>query len=218
MPTRAPVEKLNRYMVNPADQIAVAIEYLRARDPVMAEIIERVGKCEIRSEPDLFTALVRAIISQQISTSAARSIYGRVMALRRSGETIAEALCRATPDELRAAGVSPQKMRYLKDLALKAVSGVIRLDAIERLSNEEIIRELTQVKGVGVWTVQMLLIFSLGRLNVLPADDLGVRTAIKRLYKKRSVPKPRQLAKFHKLWQPYASIASWYCWRSLELE
>jgi DNA-3-methyladenine glycosylase II len=118
---------------------------------------------------------------------------------------------------LRAAGVSPQKAGYLKDLAAKTMFGSVQLHGIKRRSDEEIISELTKVKGIGRWTVQMLLIFSLGRLDVFPADDLGIRTAIKQLYRKRFLPKARQLEKVRKLWHPYASIACWYCWRSLDL-
>lgn len=122
-------------------------------------------------------------------------------------------------EELRAAGLSAQKARYLRDLAEKVTSGTVGLERLEKLSNDEIVAELTQVKGIGVWTVQMLLIFSLGRLDVFPGADLGIRTAIQRLYRKRALPtKPGQLRRFEKLWQPYASIASWYCWRSLEFD
>ena len=128
-------------------------------------------------------------------------------------------LARLNLEELRAVGVSPQKARYLLDLATKVSSGVVCLERIPEMSNEEIIVALTQVKGIGVWTVQMLLIFSLGRLDVFPGGDLGIRTAIQRLYRKRTLPtKPAHLRKYEKLWQPYASIASWYCWRSLEFD
>jgi DNA-3-methyladenine glycosylase II len=126
-------------------------------------------------------------------------------------------LHRLSPEELRGAGLSLQKARYLRDLAEKIANKSVRIEGIHTRTNEEIIAELTQVKGIGVWTVQMLLIFSLGRLDVFPGADLGIRTAIQRLYRKRQLPKAKQLKKFEKLWQPYASIASWYCWRSLEL-
>jgi DNA-3-methyladenine glycosylase II len=132
---------------------------------------------------------------------------------------VLEGLVAMDATDLRAVGVSPQKARYLMDLAAKVSSGAVKLGRVEELSNEEVIAELTQVKGIGVWTVQMLLIFSLDRLDVFPGADLGIRTAIQRLYRKRSLPtKPTQLRKYEKLWQPYASIASWYCWRSLEFE
>lgn len=200
-------------------EVAAGIEYLRARDPVLREIIERVGGFALKKEADVFTALVRAIVSQQISTGAARSIYGRLCERVGGEKKLLTGLVALTSDELRAAGISTQKARYLRDLAEKVASGTVALTGMQELSNERIVAELTQVKGIGVWTVQMLLIFSLGRLDVFPGADLGIRTAIQRLYRRRSLPtKPKQLRKFEKLWQPYASIASWYCWRSLEFE
>lgn len=199
------------------EKVAAGIDYLRERDPVLRAVIERVGDFGLKRERDIFTALVRAIISQQISTGAARSIYGRLCEKAGGEAGLLAALAKLETEELRRVGVSPQKAAYLRDLAEKVSSGVVRLEGVEELSNEEVIAQLTQVKGIGVWTVQMLLIFSLGRLDVFPGGDLGIRTAIQRLYRKRVLPtKPGQLRKYEKLWQPYASIASWYCWRSLE--
>jgi DNA-3-methyladenine glycosylase II len=203
----------------PGANIAEAIVYLRGRDPVLAAVIDRVGPFALQPDPDIFKSLVRAIIAQQISTSAARSIYKRLISLAGAEERLLSALARLSAEELRAAGVSPQKARYLRDLAEKVSIGTVKLETIAARTNDEIIAELTQIKGVGVWTAQMLLIFSLGRLDVFPGDDLGIRTAIKRLYRKRALPtKPAQLRKFERLWQPYASVASWYCWRSLEFD
>lgn len=200
-------------------EVAAGIEYLRTRDPVLREIIGRVGDFALKRERDVFTALVRAIVSQQISTGAARSIYGRLCERAGGEENLLAGLMELSAEELRAAGLSAQKARYLRDLAEKVTSGTVALERIGKLSNDEIVAELTQVKGIGVWTVQMLLIFSLGRLDVFPGADLGIRTAIQRLYRKRALPtKPGQLRRFEKLWQPYASIASWYCWRSLEFD
>ena len=198
-------------------EVAAGIAYLRDRDPVLREIIERVGEFKLQREPHIFTALVSAIISQQISTGAARSIYRRLCERVGGEANLLEGLNGLNVEELRAVGVSPQKARYLLDLATKVASGEVLLERVSEMTNEEVIAELTKIKGVGVWTVQMLLIFSLGRLDVFPGGDLGIRTAIQRLYRKRKLPtKPAQLRKFEKLWQPYASIASWYCWRSLE--
>lgn len=200
-------------------RIAAGIEYLRERDPVLREIIDRVGQFGMRRERDVFTALVRAIISQQISTGAARSIYGRLCEKVGGEGNLLAGLVQLEVTELRSVGVSPQKAKYLRDLAEKVSTGVVPLDRVDELSNDEVIAQLTQVNGIGVWTVHMLLIFSLGRLDVFPGGDLGIRTAIKRLYRKRTLPtKPGQLKRYEKLWQPYASIASWYCWRSLEFE
>jgi DNA-3-methyladenine glycosylase II len=200
-------------------EISKGIAYLRSRDPVIGAVIDRVGPFALKPEPDLFKALVRAIIAQQISTGAARSIYKRVTELTGGEERLLQGLAGSTMEKLREAGISSQKGKYLLDLAVKVSSGTVKLERIPDLTNEEIIAELTQVKGIGVWTVHMLLIFSLGRLDVFPAGDFGVRSAIQRLYRKRTLPtKPTHLRRFQKLWQPYASIASWYCWRSLEFE
>lgn len=197
--------------------VAAGIEYLRGRDPVLKEVIDRVGEFALNREPDVFTALVRAIISQQISTGAARAIYRRLCEASGGETRLLQGLLTLSSGELRTIGVSPQKSRYLQDLAAKVASRAVLLDRMEHLSNDEALDHLTQVKGIGVWTVQMLLIFSLGRLNVFPGGDLGIRTAIQRLYRKRTLPtRPAQLRRYEKLWQPYASIASWYCWRSLE--
>jgi DNA-3-methyladenine glycosylase II len=200
------------------NEVTRGVEFLRSRDPVLAQVIERTGPFALKPEKDVFKSLVRAIIAQQISTGAARSIYGKLLSAAGGEDRLIEDLQRLTPEEFRSAGVSPQKQRYLRDLAQKVAAGQVRIEAVQSMSNDEAIAELTQVVGVGKWTVQMLLIFSLGRLDVFPADDLGIRTAIKRLYRKRLLTKARHLSKFEKLWQPYASIASWYCWRSLELK
>jgi DNA-3-methyladenine glycosylase II len=184
---------------------------------VMAAVIKRAGSFQVQLEADLFKAIVRAIISQQISTSAARSIFKRLCEAA-GDRPLLEAMQGMSVEQFRAAGISPQKAGYLRDLASKVHAQEVRLPILPTLENDEVIEELIRVKGIGRWTVQMLLIFSLGRLNVFPGDDLGVRTAIKRLYHKRALPGPRQLKKFGKLWQPYASIAAWYCWRSLEFK
>ncbi|HEX7861686.1 MAG TPA: DNA-3-methyladenine glycosylase [Verrucomicrobiae bacterium] len=199
--------------------ILAGIEYLRGRDAILAAVIDRTGEFRLKRKRNIFVALVSAIVSQQISTGAARSIYRRLCERAGGEKGLLDCLLKSTPEELRSVGLSPQKQRYLRDLAEKVANGEVHLDALNKLSNEEIIAELTKIKGIGLWTVQMLLIFSLGRLDVFPGGDLGVRTAIRRLYRKRSLPtKPAQLRKYEKLWQPYGSIASWYCWRSLELK
>ncbi len=198
------------------DEIARGIAHLRQCDPILSEVIDRAGPFVLEPEKDLFKSLVRAIISQQISTAAARSIYRRLLDTAGGEGQLLPGLQRLTLGELRQAGLSPQKQRYLRDLAEKVADQRVRLGDVPQMTNEEAIAELTQVIGIGKWTVQMLLIFSLGRLDVFPVDDLGVRTAIKKLYRKRVLPKAKQLSKFEKRWQPYASIASWYCWRSLD--
>jgi len=208
----------NAEVVEALAEVARGIELLRERDAVLAAVMDRAGPFVIEPEKDLFKSLVRAIIAQQISTGAARSIYGKLVAAVGGEARLIAGLQKLSLEELRAAGLSAQKQRYLRDLAQKVAAGTVRIHAVSGMSNEEAIAELTQVVGVGKWTVQMLLIFSLGRLDVFPGDDLGVRTAIRRLYRKRALPKAKQLGRYEKLWQPYASIASWYCWRSLEFK
>lgn len=201
-----------------AAEIARGVAHLVQRDEVMARLIEQVGAFEIKLEADYFTAVVRSIVAQQISTSAARSIYKRLLDASGGTGKLLEEILKFSIPELRALGLSPQKAAYLKDLAEKSRDGIVEWSKMNQLSNDQIIAELTQVKGIGKWTAQMFLIFSLGRLDVFPADDLGVRTAIKNLYRKRTLPKPKQLKRWEKLWHPYSSIASWYCWRSFDLK
>ena len=199
---------------------ADSIRHLRRVDPVLAAIIDRVGPCRLepRREGTHFDALVRSIVYQQLSGKAASTILGRVHGLYGNrSPTPAELL--ATPDEtLRAAGLSRQKLSYLKDLAAKVESGVVPLaaDAIDHLTDSEIIERLVTVKGIGRWTVHMFLIFRLGRPDVLPELDLGIQNAIKRAYRMRKQPGPKDVLRIGKSWTPHASVASWYLWRSLE--
>ena len=194
-----------------------AVSYLRRRDSVLRNVIDRVGPCRIKLQRDRFGGLVRAVVSQQISGSAARSILARFGELVGPEGFTPEAILRLTPVKMRTAGVSPQKAGYILDLAEKVHAGTGRLSRAGRFSDEEIITDLTQVKGIGVWTAQMFLMFSLGRLDVLPHGDLGVRAAIKKLYQLQDLPDRDTCHRIAEPWRPYASVASWYCWRSLEL-
>jgi len=197
-----------------------SIRHLKRVDPVLAAVIELVGPCRLepRREGTHFDALARAIVYQQLSGKAAATIHGRVLALY-GGRAPAPAELLATSDEqLRSAGLSRQKLSYLKDLAEKVHHGIVPLDdeEIEQLSDDEIIEKLIQVKGIGRWTVHMFLIFRLGRPNVLPELDLGVQNAIRRAYRLRKQPGPKDVRRIGAKWSPHASIASWYLWRSLE--
>lgn len=194
-----------------------ALRHLRQRDPVMRTIIDEVGPCTLRLERDRFWMLVRSIISQQISVGAARSIRTRLEQLVAPERVTAESLLRFEIDELRNAGLSPQKATYLLDLASKVHAGEVRLRTIGRHCDEAVIDQLTQVKGIGRWTAQMFLIFALGRPDVFPEDDLGVRSAIRTWYGLESLPDKTTAREIAALWRPYASIASWYCWRSIDL-
>ena len=197
-----------------------ATNHLKSSDPVLAAIIKRCGPCEINYREPGFSTLVRSIVYQQLSGKAAATILSRLIDAA-GGTLTPESILKLTPQKMRACGLSKQKLTYIRDLAKKSKAGKIDWKALPRMSDEEIIATLTEVKGVGVWTVHMFLIFALRRENVLPVGDLGVRAAIKRAYKTRGtrkdpLPKPKQIEKLAKNWHPYCSIATWYLWRSLE--
>lgn len=187
---------------------------------MLAGVIERVGPCRFRVENagSHFDAMVRAIVYQQLSGGAASTIHARLLALF-GGATPEPALLLATADEvLRGVGLSRQKIAYMKDLASRVGSGDVPLHSLDELEDQAIIDTLTRVKGVGVWTAQMFLMFRLGRPNVLPDLDLGVRKAIQRAYRTRGLPSSERVRKIGRPWAPYCTIASWYLWRSLDLE
>ena len=198
--------------------IQKARRHLRAADPVMKGIIDAVGPFTLSLNRDRFGMLVRSIISQQISGSAANSICRRLRELAGPRGLNAANLARFSIAELRSAGVSPQKAAYITDLVQKANDGIVNLRQIGRLSDECIVEHLTQVKGIGRWTAQMFLIFSLGRLDIFPHDDLGVRPAIRNRYGLTDLPDKQTALAVAAPWRPYATVASWYCWQSLELK
>jgi DNA-3-methyladenine glycosylase II len=165
---------------------------------------------------DHFAAIVRAITAQQLSAKASRTIYGRLAALF-SGETPTPVGLAALADEqLRAIGYSRQKLSYLRDLAEKVSAGSVRLEGIEAFDDEQVIAELIQIRGIGRWSAEMFLMFRLQRPDVLPVDDLGIVTAVQRLYRLRKRPTPERLTAIARPWRPYRSIACWYLWRSLD--
>lgn len=182
----------------------------------MRSLIDEVGPFTLRVERNRFGMLVRSIISQQISVAAARSIRARLEQLVAPDPITPESLLERNDEQLRSAGLSPQKVSYIRDLAAKVHSGQVPLARIGRLNDEAVIEQLIQVKGIGRWTAQMFLIFSLGRPDVLPVDDLGVRAAIRNRYGLADLPTKAQSLEIARPWRPYATIASWYCWRSLD--
>lgn len=195
-----------------------ATEYLRrCGDPVMEELVERVGACTLTPSWDFFPELVDSIVSQQISTRAAASIMNRLKSLFPQNIPQPETLLALSDEELRGAGISPQKLRYLRDLATHVVDGRLNLAALPELPDDEIIRELVAVKGIGRWTAEMFLIFCLGRPDVLPVDDLGFRSAIQKSYKLETMPNKATIQELAVPWHPYATFATWYLWRSLSL-
>ncbi len=191
-------------------------EHLVSCDPVMAHIVARVGPFSLKLQRGRFRTLVRSIVSQQISTAAARTIQKRLQT-RLDNRVTPEAIETLGEDGLREVGLSRQKASYMLDLAAKSRGGTIRLNRHSRLSDGAIIDELTQVRGIGEWTAQMFLIFSLGRPDVLAIDDLGIRQAIQKAYELDEMPKPRECSEFGRPWRPYASMACWYLWRSLDV-
>jgi DNA-3-methyladenine glycosylase II len=191
-----------------------AIPHLRSADPAMDALIHRLGPFRMRyKEPD-FAALVQSIVSQQLSTKAAATIHGR---LREGlGEVTPARILKQDPADLRGWGLSGQKTAYLLDLAEKTRKRQVRFQALPAMSDDEVIEHLTQVKGVGVWTAQMFLMFALRRPDVLPVGDLGIRTAIRNVYALEELPGPGQMEEIARPWRPWASVACWYLWRSLE--
>ena len=194
-----------------------AINHLKKCDPVLRGIIERVGPFRMAYGEPQFASLAEAIVYQQLNGKAAETIFKRFAAL--AGEPLTpEGILRLSDEQLRRVGLSKQKSAYLKDLAQKTASGVLDFAKLPALPDEEVIEHLTQVKGIGVWTAHMFLIFSLRRLNVLPTGDYGVQVALKRHYRKRKLPKPKDMEKIARAWEPYRSVACWYMWRSLDIK
>jgi DNA-3-methyladenine glycosylase II len=194
-----------------------AINHLKKSDPVMRAIIERVGPCRMEYGPAEFHSLAEAIVYQQLNGKAAETIFKRVAAL--AGEPLTpKGIAKLTAEQMRSVGLSKQKSSYLRDMAERALRGELNFTRLPEMTDDEVIKHLTQVKGVGVWTAHMFLMFSLKRPNVLPTGDFGIQMAIKKHYNKRKMPKPAQMEKVAKPWEPYRSIACWYLWRSLDIK
>jgi DNA-3-methyladenine glycosylase II len=194
-----------------------AINHLKKSDPILRTIIERVGPCRMEFGEPVFHSLAEAIVYQQLNGKAAVTIFNRFAAL--AGEPVTpEGILKLTPENMRAVGLSKQKSSYLFDMAERASRGELDFTRLPDLTDEEVIKHLTQVKGVGVWTAHMFLMFTLKRPNVLPTGDFGVQMAIKKHYGKRKLPKPLQMEKIARPWEPYRSIACWYLWRSLDIK
>jgi len=203
---------------------AKARKALAAADPTMAELIERVGEVDIATRmkrrkeerpEDPYGALLRAIVGQQLSTKAARTIYLRVVDLFGGTTPTPEQLLEATEEDLRACGLSGRKTEYVRDLARHVVSGELELDRFEQLADEEVIEEIVAVRGLGQWTAEMFLLFHLQRPDVLSGGDLGIRKAIQIEYGLEEMPPPRRVIEIGEPWRPYRSLASLYLWESL---
>ena len=195
-----------------------AADHLSAHDPQLAALVARFGPCTILPESNYYQDLVESIIGQQLSVKAAASIRGRFNALFGSRLPTPEEIVKKSVEDLRSAGLSGAKANYVRDLAQHIIDGKVTFDGIEAMTNEEIITKLTDVKGIGEWTVHMFLLFCMGRMDILPWGDLGIRNAIVKSYGLDHMPSPQEIRdiadKYH--WHPYESVASWYLWRSLE--
>lgn len=193
-----------------------ALTHLKKADPVLAAIIQTAGPYKIQYRDPVFETLVRSIVYQQLSGKAALTIFGRFKEAAKADPLTPASILKMRPQRMRAAGLSQQKLTYIRDLARLSSKGTVDFDGLPGWEDQQIIEHLTQVKGVGVWTVQMFLIFALRRPNVLPTGDLGVRMAMKRAYGLDELPKPQDMERIAASWHPYCSVASWYLWRSLE--
>jgi DNA-3-methyladenine glycosylase II len=204
-----------------AEELARGRRILMRRDPVLAAIIKRYGECGLRTArgTDIFNGLIQSIISQQLSTRAAATIYTRFIGLLPEGDKPApHHVLPLDDDALRAVGLSRQKIGYLRDLSQKVLDGSLQTELLATLPDEAVIEALTRVKGVGRWTAEMILIFRLLRRDILPVGDLGIVKAIQKAYRLRKPPDAKRMLKIAEPWRPYRSVASWYLWRSLENE
>lgn len=194
-----------------------AVTHLKKADPVLRAIIERIGPCKMEYGPPEFHSLAEAIVYQQLNGKAAVTIFKRFTDL--AGDPVTPSgILKLTPEQMRAVGLSKQKSSYLFDMAQRTQRGELDFARLGEMSDEDVIKHLTQVKGVGVWTAHMFLMFTLRRPNILPVGDFGVQMAIRKLYRKRKMPKPADMEKIARAWEPYRSIACWYLWRSLDVK
>ena len=191
-----------------------ALQHLR-KDPILAEIIDRVGPYGIQFREPNFETLVKSIVYQQLSGRVAAVIYGRLSSAV-GGNMNPGAILKLRPSRMRTLGLSTQKTAYIRDLARHTRDRRVTFEGLVDLSDTAVIEHLTQVKGIGVWTAHMFLIFALRRLDILPTGDLGVRNAIRRAYNLEALPTPAEMEQMAASWRPYCSVASWYLWRSLE--
>ena len=198
-----------------------AVAHVRAADPVLASVIDAVGPYDIESRGGAFKSLGRAIFFQQLAGPAARAIMGRTLATLGTDEDQwyePDRFLKATDEELRSAGLSRMKVVYLRDLAEKFASGFLTEDDFAHLDDEAVVERVSQVKGIGRWTAEMFLMFSLGRPDVLPIGDLGVQRGMEITYKLPDLPKPDEMRTIAEPWRPYRSVGTWYMWRALGVD
>jgi DNA-3-methyladenine glycosylase II len=194
-----------------------AIIHLKKKDPTLGRIIEAVGPYRIQFHDPTFASLVRSIVFQQLNGKAASTIYQRLLDAA-GGVVTPESILKLRPAKLRKIGLSRQKSAYIADLARHTHAGSVAFDTIHQLSDDQVIEHLTAVKGIGVWTAHMFLMFALRRTDVLPTGDLGVRIAIRKAYSLPELPTKAEIEELATAWRPYCSVAAWYLWRSLDTE
>jgi DNA-3-methyladenine glycosylase II len=192
-----------------------AIEHLKRADPVLSEIIDRVGDYRIEFRKPDFETLVKSIIYQQLSGRVANVIFER-LSKAAGGQITPATVLKLRPSRMRSLGLSGQKTAYIRDLARNTREGAVDFDHLPGLTDQQVVEQLTQVKGIGPWTVHMFLIFALRRHDVLPTGDLGIRNAIRKAYGLAELPQPVEIEAMAERWRPYCTVASWYLWRSLE--
>jgi DNA-3-methyladenine glycosylase II len=193
-----------------------ALTHLKTADPVLRAIIERVGPYKIQYREPVFQTLVRSIVYQQLHGKAALTIYTRLAEAAKTDPLTPESILRLRPARMRTLGLSAQKMKYIRELARMTRDGEVDFGLCPQMEDAKVVEHLTRVKGVGVWTVHMFLIFALRRRDVLPIGDLGVRTAMKKAYGLEELPTAEEMERIASAWRPYCSVASWYLWRSLD--
>lgn len=199
-------------------RLAAATAHLKSADPKLKPIIEKYGVCSIVPHKDYYAELVSSIVSQQLSTKAAATIWQRVLGVFDGKLPTPEQLVEADTEKLRACGVSYQKVSYMKDLAQHIIDGRLDMTHITSLPNEELTEQLVAVKGIGEWSAHMFMIFSLGRLDILPVGDLGIKKGIQLVYSLNELPDAQKIIEISEKnnWSPYESVASWYIWKSLD--
>lgn len=210
---------MNPYNIANSETLQQATEHLLQNDIILASVINDAGPAKITPHKNYYQELVESIISQQLSVKAAATIQNRFLDLFDSNNFPSpDIILEKDIEELRAVGLSRQKASYIQDLALKVIDGTVRFNHLDALTNDEVIAELTQIKGVGVWTVHMFLMFCMGRLDVLPVGDLGIKNGIQNLYDLMKQPTPSEIEgiALSNNWHPYESVASWYVWHSLD--
>lgn len=200
------------------ENLQLAADHLQAHDVVLAPVVAKYGLANLAPHTDYYRELVESIVGQQLSVKAARAIRQKFVELFGGDFPAPEYILEKTSEELRSAGLSWAKVKYIQDLAHHVLDNKIQFDRFDTMSNEEIIEELTDVKGVGEWTAHMFLMFCIGRLDVLPVGDLGIKNGVRALYGLKDIPTPEQIIRIAKKnhWHPYESVASWYIWASLD--